>query len=342
MRKASSIFSGLGKLKAESQAFPIRTFAVMTMAVPKVLSKEMVSRLKFLDGVKLVMPPKSETLANMALEVESLLEKSAAGGSAEARDFLHDIAVVRNNPKITAVFVEGLPKKEDLAVYCSATIARLAGYDIINNKSFRVNNSIVKLRSSDFTPELDPHQDTPYSTDGKSKVDLLSVVGIESDGKAQTYVIEADAIRKKLSPRALEILSAPIYITNEHRDGILGRRLLREGDGFHFPVFKESEQGIVEMFLGSDFYGYDDRIKEFPEMDVKNSLNDLVDTINGMVEKGEVEKFNITTGTQLIIFNYRCLHGRVAALHRGETRAVDVIGYSRLAPEPERGGFRSS
>lgn len=338
MRTASTIVSGLSKgVSAASRvSSPIRTFAVMTTAVPKVLSDEMTRRLRY-DEVRLVMPPKAKAVAEMAKEAESLLRKSAASGSAEAETFLDDVETARVNPEVTAVFVKGLPSKEELAIYCSAIVSHMLGYAILDQES--PVKPVARLKSVGRTTKLLPHQDYGMASDKKGlKIDLLSVVGIDSDGKIETYVIEVNDIRKNLSPRALEILSQPFFIATDYEFMKSIGAVKKESD-FHFPVFSKDERGAQRMFLGYDFYGFDPETKAVSVEEGKASVQELYEVIEGICKRGEVKKFNITSGTELVIFNDRCLHGRGLLLdkgdgvvgHEGTTRVVDVISYSKLA-----------
>jgi hypothetical protein len=302
-------------------------FSVMTTQFPKDLTVEIDRGLQLPPGVSLRMPPTHSAITDMASKARIFLEKSAENGSKEAEQFLRDVKKFRSDSKVTAVFVEGLTKKEGNAVYSSAILAEFFGYKIMTKELFAVK-PVTILASEGFTPAIDPHQDVAISYDGRSKADLIVIAGIESGDKAKTYIVEADAIREKLSPEVIEILSKPIYITAEHYTALKSEEDSEKKDKFsHFPIFTTNDQGANEMFLGNNFYGPDPRIEEFSKK-ATEALSQLFDVIEKMIATGEIKKFGVAVGSQLIIFNYRCLHGREAAYHPGVTRRVDISGYS--------------
>jgi len=356
MRKVpSSIISRLPSrvLPAKSSAFSgIRTFAFGAAKVPQILSKKMTSRLCVDPYTKLIMPPQAKVIEKMAAEAKMLLEESVTNDSAnraEAEAFLHAIEAASRDSKITALNVSGLPQGNGLEVYCSAVVAHLMGYEVVDGKGdFVAIAPIVKIISPYSTVAIDPHQDVVYH--GKRKVDLLSFVGIESYGEVQTYVIEVEKILEKLSLRDKELLSKPLYITEGYRQRLFGgvrATAPKRGDDTRFAILRKNEDGATEMFLDQDLYGFDHyrdpatipkEEANISEEEANAAIKNLSDTINSMKEKGEIEAFVIDKGSMLMVFNHRCLHGR----DKGEdpVREVDIVSFTKLAGQSQKSEIR--
>ncbi len=276
-----------------------------------------------------IIPPNDKTidiaLEEMWKELRLITKNSDSAKEAkEAEDCITTLSEIRTSKVVTAIFFPKFPRNDTAAIYLSGMIARFLNHTkIIDNE--REIESVARISNPNSSIiNIPPHQDYTLDISGRHKAKLLSIIGIETDEKVETYTISAQEIWDSLSPKSQQILSQPLFGT---------KPALFQNN--RFPLFFEEDGRLGLTYC--NFYKYDGIGETCSKNEINKALGEFFKTIDELTKtaKGVV----IKEGSALMIFNNNAIHGtkiiRAPKEKTSGNRSVIITAYTNML-EKER------
>lgn len=288
-----SLFSG-------AQTFVSARFArgyLTSAKIPEALANEYVKASKELTNFgKMPLVPSSKAAEIGAQKFHKFLSEKDDTG------FLQTLERFKNDPKNTAIFIEGVPVKDDqgkklkeeIVSNFVISLARMIELEVPKPDS----QSLFIVDSNQNREFLFPHVDQPLSEETPT---YFALVSLESKNqKAKTYIIEADEIYKKLSSKAKEIFEDTEFKF---------KTPLSESDKW-FKIF-ENKKGVLNINFDLDLRGFEVNFErsKFPQEDIKLAVQELGSITNELFDQG-LPYMQLDEGTLGIVKNTRSMHAR--------------------------------
>lgn len=310
---------------SRSTAVASRSTAVrqMAMLVSKIPPKTLELFLKkYADKDPSKIPPEENKF--FVEELIKTLKSDAAGDCSESREFLTIMRRYQDEDH-HALLLKGVPLRSDVeAIFFTEIMVSMLNLYRSSGRGFSpVAFVSTTVKDPESYGQIDPHVDQP----GGRGVDAFALVGLVSDCKVQTGIIEVENIIKKLSPEVIEILSQPIFKFVVPTD---------KSEAKKFAILTKGQNGKYLIDFDCDLRGFefDQSKNKFTKEEAVDSVRRLVRAVYEATTGKEFHDIDIRPGDSLIVKNYRSMHFR-GSIPPGATRELVRIYFEGLAGPKE-------